>query len=150
MTRANGLSTLKRAARLRSRGAVSVEIAIAFPLLLLVFMVMMFFMDLIMVKQEITTAGFAAMRECANQANRPACVLGIIAQTQQLSGSNNRYECDASPAPITNPDGTVIQVVDLNCEYQGLLLFDAIVALGGPDNLREMTNIRLPVFFPEP
>lgn len=145
--------SLKRSPnRQRTKGSVTVELAVAFPMLLVVFLVMLFFMDLIMVKQEVSSIGFAAMRECSalEAPERPTCLLEMIRITQLQNGSNDRYSCNAQPTVQTIPGsgGKTIQVVNLNCQYDGMTFFDTITLLGGPD-IRENVRFQTPVFFPE-
>jgi Flp pilus assembly protein TadG len=130
------------------KGSVAVEMAYAFPFLILVFMVMMFLMDLIMVKQEITTAGFSAMRTCASMPNKAACVLAVVEQNQSLPGSNNRYTCNANATQTSIAPGTTMQVVNLNCTYEGFTPIAQIMIMMGED-MSGMLNIDIPVFFPQ-
>lgn len=134
-------------ARPDERGSVAVEFAFSFPLVIMVFMVMMFLMDVMMVKQEITNVGFTAMRECAGTGNPEQCVLSLITQSQTLQGSNARYSCNATAGVATATPGTVFQVVNLDCEYQGFLPLNSILDLVGED-LSDLTQITVPVFFP--
>ena len=145
-----GLRKRARSSRVRreERGSVAVEFAFSFPLVLVVFMVMMFLMDVMMVKQEITNVGFTAMRECAGAEGAPeACVLSLITQAQQLPGSNARYSCEADGEAIANTPGTVFYAVNLNCEYQGFKPINSIFDIIGVD-LDELTEIEVQVFFP--
>lgn len=130
------------------KGAVAVEMAYAFPFLILVFMVMMFLLDLIMVKQEITTAGFSAMRACMEENDKAACVLAIVQENQSLPGSNNRYTCNANPSQTTIAPGTTISVVNLSCRYEGFTPIAQIMIMMGED-MNNMLDIDIPVFFPE-
>ena len=130
------------------KGAVAVEIAYAFPLLILVFMVMMFLLDLIMVKQEITTSGFSAMRACIEDNNKANCVLNIVEANQRLPGSNNRYTCGAQENLTQITPGTTMSVVNLSCRYEGFTPIAQIMIMMGED-MSNMLEIDIPVFFPE-
>lgn len=135
--------------RNKEKGLVAAEFAVAFPILLSVFMVMMFLMDLMMVKQEITNIGHSAMRHCTKNPNAtPAelgsCVMGIVRETQRLPGSNERYSCDVRPTSL--PD-MPLQVLELDCTYEGFAPIGAIFELVGID-MTNFRNLTVPVFFP--
>lgn len=133
--------------RQKERGSVAVEVAFAFPMILVVFMVMMFLMDVMMVKQEITNVGFTAMRECSGVPNTEQCVLSLISSSQELRGSNGRYSCDAVRVnPIVGP-GTEFQVIQLECEYQGYLPLNSVLDIIDVD-LSDFTEFKVPIFFP--
>ena len=132
----------------KERGVVAVEFALSAPILIAVFMVMMFLMDLMMVKQEVTSVGFTAMRECSSAPNQSACVLAMINQAQTLAGSNARYSCDAGLSQAVGSEGATFQVVNLQCEYQGFTPIQGILNLTGI-NLQDALQFNIPVFFPE-
>ena len=134
--------------RRRERGAVAVEFALAFPLLILVFMVMMFLMDVMMVRQEVTNVGFTAMRECVNVQNKSECVGEMVRDAQGLAGSNNRYTCTPSPGPLVENEGVTFSVVNLSCEYQGFLPLNAIFLRTAID-MSDLIVFNIPVFFTE-
>ena len=136
------------ARRRQERGVVAVEFALSAPILIAVFMVMMFLMDLMMVKQEITSVGFTAMRECSSSPNQSECVLTMIGQAQTLAGSNARYSCDAGLSQAVGSEGATFQVVNLQCEYQGFTPIQGILNLTGLD-LQDALEFKIPVFFPE-
>ena len=140
--------TTRSKSRLDEKGVVAVEMAYAFPFLILVFMVMMFLLDLIMVKQEITTAGFSAMRACMENNNKEACVLAVVDQNQNLPGSNDRYTCRTNEALTSIAPGTTISVVNLNCTYEGFKPIAQIMIMMGED-MSSLLDIDVPVFFPE-
>ena len=142
------MSQVNRQQRDKEKGAVAVEMAYAFPFLILVFMVMMFLLDLIMVKQEITTSGFSAMRTCAAMPNKEACVLAVVEQNQNQPGSNQRYSCNANASQNPVAPGTTIQVVNLSCRYEGFTPIAQIMIMMGED-MSDMLNIDIPVFFPQ-
>ena len=129
-------------------GAVAVEFALAFPILLSVFMVMMFLMDVMMVKQEVTNVGFTAMRECVNVQNKSECVLDMVNRAQHLPGSNPRYTCNAGASQPVPGAAATFQVVNLRCEYQGFLRLNSIFQLTGVD-MTDMVEFDIPVFFTE-
>ncbi|MAD60595.1 MAG: hypothetical protein CMH49_03635 [Myxococcales bacterium] len=140
--------TTRSKPRLDEKGAVAVEMAYAFPFLILVFMVMMFLLDLIMVKQEITTAGFSAMRACVENDNKEACVLAVVDENQRLPGSNDRYDCRANETLTSVAPGTTISVVNLSCKYEGFTPIAQIMIMMGED-MSSLLDINVPVFFPE-
>ena len=132
----------------KERGVVAVEFALSAPILIAVFMVMMFLMDLMMVKQEVTSVGFTAMRECSSAPNQSACVLAMINRAQNMAGSNERYRCDAGLSEAVGSEGATFQVVNLQCEYQGFTPIQGILNLTGL-NLQDALQFNIPVFFPE-
>ena len=138
------LAQMKR----QERGAVAVEFALAFPILIMVFMVMMFLMDLMMVRQEVTNVGFTAMRECVNVENKSECVLDLVNRAQTLAGSNGRYSCNAGVSRAVEGVGATFQVVDLSCEYEGFRPLDAILLSTGID-MNDLVEFDIPVFFTE-
>lgn len=140
--------------RRKERGIIAAEFAAALPVVLSVFMVMMFLIDLMMVKQEITNIGHSAMRECTQIPNVSpaalgACVMNLVAQTQDLAGSNNRYTCEPNPGEFLTTGGTTVQVINLNCTYEGFAPIRAILDLTEGDvDLGRFVNLSVPVFFP--
>ena len=140
--------TTQSKSRLDQKGAVAVEMAYAFPFLILVFMVMMFLVDLIMVKQEITTSGFSAMRICVERDDKADCVLEVVRGNQRLPGSNNRYDCEANQGLTSIVPGTTISVVNLSCTYEGFKPLAQIMIMMGED-MSSLLDIDVPVFFPE-
>ena len=144
---------LRQPHRREERGSVALEFAVSFPILISVFMVMMFLMDLMMVKQEVTSIGNSAMRECtqipdASPAVLGDCVMAIVDRTQNLSGSNHRYTCQPDPAPpISTSGGTTVQVINLRCTYEGFAPTRAIEDLTGVE-MHNFINLNVPVFFP--
>ena len=139
-------SMCRSSERRRERGAVAVEFALAFPILILVFMVMMFLMDVMMVRQEVTNVGFTAMRECVNVQNKSECVSDLVRQAQNLAGSNARYTCLSTPGEPFESEGATFSVVHLSCEYQGFLPLNAIMLRTGI-NMNDLVDFDIPVFF---
>ena len=138
--------------RSQERGAIALEFAISFPIVISVFMVMMFLMDVMMVKQEVTNVGHTAMRECTQIPNpQPGllaqCVLDLVDKTQTLAGSNHRYSCIAGPSSFSTTGGTTVSVVNLRCTYGGFAPIAGIFDLVGED-MSQLTTINVPVFFP--
>ena len=134
--------------RQKEHGVVAVELALAFPILLTVFMVMMLLMDVMMVRQEVTNVGFTAMRECVNVQNKSGCVLDLINRSQALQGSNSRYSCNADASQAVPGAAATFQVVKLRCEYQGFRPLASIFLSTGLD-LSNVVEFEVPVFFTE-
>ena len=139
--------------RRKERGAIALEFAVSFPIVISVFMVMMFLMDLMMVKQEVTSIGNSAMRECvkildASPAALGDCVMDIVRQTQTLAGSNHRYTCQPGPGVFQTSDGITMQVINLECRYEGFAPMRSILDLTLID-MNDLVNLNVPVFFPK-
>ena len=133
--------------RSKEKGTVALEMALAFPWLLLTFMIMLFLVDLMMIKQEITTSGFSAMRTCVAHPNKEACVLAVVTNNQIVGGS--RYSCTTNAGVAAAGAGVNVPVVNLNCTYEGFMpAFRTIADVIGVD-MSDMVNIEIPVFFPE-
>ena len=138
----------RRKHRKAQEGSVAVEMAYAFPFLILVFMVMMFLLDVIMVKQEVTVSGFSAMTQCASVPNKRACLLAMVDEGQTLPGSNARYSCNANDETTVTREGSTFVVINLSCTYEGFTPINAIFQMLGED-MSGVLNFDIPVFFPD-
>jgi len=130
--------------RQNEKGSVAVEAAYAFPFLILVFMVMMFLMDVIMVKQEVTVSGFSGMTQCASNDNKSRCLLNIVHEP----GSDDRYRCTTNDEVSIAREGTTFVMVNLHCTYEGFTPINAIFRMIDRD-MENVLTFDIPVFFPD-
>jgi hypothetical protein len=134
--------------RRTQKGSVAVEMAYAFPMLILVFMVMLFLMDVIMVKQEVTVSGFSAITQCASANNKGACVMAMVEEGQNIHNSQGRYSCNISNQTNITREGTTFVIINLSCTYEGFTPINAIFQMIG-DDMSDVLNFEIPLFFPD-
>ena len=136
--------------RAQQKGIVAVEIAYALPILITVFMVMIFLSDLMLVRHHLNVSLNQATRACAStntQAEARNCMEQWMVFQLQGSGVDNR--CDVAG----NVDVNIVNGVFLGqvqCTYDGFAPLRAIFLLGGLDQ-GEMSNmLNLSVMAPFP
>ena len=141
----------QRSKRAAQKGIVAVEIAYAFPFLLLVFMVMLFLSDLMLVRHHLNVSLNQAARVCAYKESRiqaASCVTASLDQQLTDAGISGRCNIVGNVDVVDQGD---LYLSSASCEYNGFAPVQAIFDLSGGtiDDLAELRFVSVTAPFPK-
>lgn len=135
--------------RKNEKGVLAVELAYAFPFLLLVFMLMIFLCDLILVKHHLNVSLNQTMRVCASKNTQPPqqCIANLM--TAQLEASGVAARCDLNQVVLLPPQNGVL-ISEVGCHYNGFAPLEAIFYLsqGGLGDLNALLDLKVSAAYP--
>ena len=146
------MSKLLKSHRKDEKGVLAVELAYAFPFLLLVFMLMVFLCDLILVKHHLNVSLNQSMRVCASsntEANQAAeqCITTLM--TTQLNSSGVSARCELDRVVILPPQNGIL-ISEVGCHYNGFAPLQAIFYLsrGTMGELHPLLDLKVSAAYP--
>ena len=135
-------SQLKKNQR-QQKGVMSVEIAYAMPILILVFMSMFFLSDLMLVKNQMSVAVNQSARACANKVNNIEAAQCVTASVdRQLREARVQNRCNVqNRVNVQEIDG--VYYCTVSCLYSGFRPIQSMLALSNMfgANIQDPTNL---------
>ena len=133
----------------KEKGLIAVELAYAFPFLLLVFMLMVFLCDLILVKHHLNVSLNQSLRVCASRTNGNAqqCINNLM--IQQFNASKVDVRCAIDHVVILPAeDGLLIS--EVGCHYEGFAPLESLFLLsdGSLNDLNRLLDLRVSAAYP--